>query len=148
MLLPLSNLSRYLSHKVIFWWAIGVCHLARSYYHADFFFLPHSLLVFHCTKYHKLVWYICRKRNFVRMQHYSFAIFPFDYGHDVSDHKCLDTPLLRSWPRTEFTSLSFPLMLQQRTLFPFLTSPVKRGLGVGGFILWSYKFFEYIHFKF
>ena len=39
------------------------------------FFLPFS-----CTKYHKLVWYICRKINFVRMQHYSFAIFPFDYS--------------------------------------------------------------------
>ena len=90
-----------------------------------------------CTKYHKLVWYIYRKRNLVRMQHYSFAIFPFDYGHGVSDHKCLDTPLLKSWPRTEFISMSFPLMLWQRALFTFLTSPIKRGLGVRGFILWS-----------
>ena len=101
------------------------------------FFLLYPLLIFSCTKYHNLVWYICKKRNFVRMQHYSFAIFPFDYGHGVSDHKCLDTPLLRSWPRTESTSLPFPLMLQQRTLFPFLTSPAKRGLGVRDFILWS-----------
>ena len=135
MLLPLSNLSRHLSHRVMFWWVIGVFHLAHFYYHADFFFFPHSLLVFPYTKYHKLVWYICRKRNFVRMQHYSFTIFPFDY--DVSDRKCLETPLLRSWPKTEFTSLPFPLMLQQKTLFPFLTSPAKRGLGVRGFILWS-----------
>ena len=137
MSLPLSILSRHLSHRVMFWWAIGVCHLARSYYHADFFFLPYSLLIFSYTKHHKLVWYICKKRNFFRIQHYSFAIFPFDYGHGVSDHKCLDTPLLRSWPRTEFTSLSFPLMLRQRALFTFLTSPGKRGLVVRDFILWS-----------
>ena len=143
----LSNLSRHLSHRVMFWWAIGICHLVRSYYHADFFFLPHSLLVFPCAKYHKLVWYIYWKRNFVRMQHYFFAIFPF-YGDDVSDYNCLDASLLRSWPRTESTSLPFPLMLQQRTLFPFLTSPAKRGLGVRDFILWSLKFLECIHLKF
>ena len=116
MSLPLSNLSRHLSHMVMFWWAIGVCHLAHSYYHADFFFLPHSLLIFSYTKHHKLVWYICKKRNFVRMQHYSFTIFPFDYGHGTSDHKCLDASLLRSWPKTEFVFLSSSLMLYQRDL--------------------------------
>ena len=88
---------------VMFWWAIGVCHLAHSYYHADFFFLPHSLLVFSCIKYHKLVWYICRKRNFVRIQHYSFAIFPFM----VMMYLITSVLKLHSWGRG--LELSLPL---------------------------------------
>ena len=132
----LEYLSRCLSHRVIFWWLTGICLLSYSHCLIDSF----SFLILFClpyTKYYKLVWYIYRKRNLVKMQHYSFAIFPFDYGDDVSNHKFLDTPLLRSWPWTESTSLSFPLMLRQRALFTFLTSLAKRGLGVRDFILWS-----------
>ena len=101
------------------------------------FFIP---FCFSCTKYHKLVWSIYRKRNLVRMQYYSFVIFLFDYGDDVSDYKYLDVWLLRLWLRTEFTSLPFLLMLWQRTSFTFLTSPVKRAIGVRGLILCSKKF--------
>ena len=100
------------------------------------FFIP---FYFPYIKYHKLVWYICKKKNFIRMQYYSFAIFPF-YSDDVSDYKCLDASLLRSWPRIESTSLPFLLTLWQRALFSFLTSPVRRGLRVRGFILCSEKF--------
>ena len=88
------------------------CLFLLSYW----FFSPSSFSFTSCAKYHKLVWYICRKRNFVRMQHYSFAIFPFDYGHDVSDHKYL---VVRPWgdhPKAEFVFLSSTLMLKQKDI--------------------------------
>ena len=94
-------------------WCLLSCSFLLSCW---FFFFSHSLFIFFYTKYHKLVWYMYRKRNFIRMQHYSFAIFPFDYGHDVSDYKYLVLCLWGDHPKAEFVSLSSSLMLCQKDL--------------------------------
>ena len=124
---------------MIFWWLIGVCYLARSYYCVGSFFSSFFFCL-PCTKYHKLVWYICRKRNFFRIQHYSFIIFPFDYGHGVWSQLSWYFTLEVNILRLSLSFFSSSLMLWQWDLDSLPNISCKKDLGVRGFISWSEEF--------
>ena len=116
---------------MIIWWAIGICLLAHSYCHTDSFLLLYSLL-FSCIKHHKLVWYVYRKWNFIRVQHY--CTLPFRW--------CLRL-ILRTWSCGIELSLSFyhpRWCYDKKDFIPLLDIPCKRGLRIKGLISWLEKF--------
>ena len=74
-------------------WRLSSCSFLPSCWFFFYFFT-----FFPCIKYHELVWFTYKWRNFITMQHYYFfVIFPFD-SCDVPDHKL--------WPKAEFIILA------------------------------------------
>ena len=88
-------------------WCLLSRLLLLSYWFLFSFFIP---FFFPYIKHHKLVWYVCRKRNLVRMQYYcshsSLLI--------VLMISQIDTSLLKSGHRVELVFLSPSLMLWQK----------------------------------